>query len=207
MKVKDSLGREWQLGTVQFDFNQPDHAESTEQDIDEFWALKTFKQKFKTRENLARYIKRIGRGFDVTYITRDGKEEHCVMIHRVVLGSMERFFGILIEHYGGAFPTWLNPIQVRILPIADRHLPYARKICETLKKEGIRVELDDRNETLNAKIRKGQQDKVSYLLIIGDKEMTDNTISVRDRSGKNTNGLKIDDLINDIQNRIKNKII
>src|SRR3989344_3098386 len=116
IKVKDSIGREWQLGTVQFDFNQPAKAETTDEDIEEFWKLKTFKQKFKTKDVLAKYLKKLGRGFDVTYINNEGKEDRCVMIHRVVLGSMERFFGILIEHFAGAFPTWLSPVQVKVLP-------------------------------------------------------------------------------------------
>src|SRR3989344_8157614 len=103
-KVKDSLGREWQLGTNQFDFNQPSKAETTEAEIDEFWQLKTFKMKYGTRDKLSQYLKKLGRGFDVKYIDQSGHEKQAVMIHRTILGSMERFFGVLIEHFAGKFP-------------------------------------------------------------------------------------------------------
>lgn len=206
MKVKDSLGREWQLGTVQFDFNQPDRAETTQQDIEEFWALKTFKQKFKTKENLTKYLKRLGRGFDVNYVNAHGKTEHCVMIHRVVLGSMERFFGILIEHYGGAFPVWLAPVQAKVLPIADRHLEYGRNVVQQLKGAGIRAELDDRSETLSAKIRDGQHEKVPYLLIVGDKELEANTVSVR-AHGKDLGKKTIEQVCAEINQKVNQKTL
>ena len=125
-KVKDSLGREWQLGTIQFDFNQPARAATTEAEIDEFWAMKTFKDKFKTRDNLAKYLKKLGPGFDGKFVSPEGKEEPVVMIHRTVLGSMERFFGVLIEHFAGAFPAWLAPAQAVILPISANNLVKAK---------------------------------------------------------------------------------
>lgn len=186
MKVKDSLGREWQLGTVQFDFNQPAKAETTEADIEDFWKLKTFKKIFKTKPDLAKYLKKLGRGFDVNYIDRDGTEKQCVMIHRVVYGSLERFVGILIEHYGGKFPLWLAPVQVAVVPIADRHQEAANKLAEVLRQSVIRVEVDDRSESMQSKIRDTQLQKVPYIAIIGDKEISASpmTVSVRNREGE-----------------------
>lgn len=206
MKVKDSLGREWQLGTVQFDFNQPASAETTEEEIDEFWSLKTFKKLFKTKTEAAKYLKKLGRGFNVTYIDNDGKEKQCVMIHRVIFGSMERFFGILIEHFGGAFPTWLAPVQAIILPITDKQLDYANKILGQLKEANIRVELDDRSEPLGSRIRDAQMQKIPYMLIVGDKEVKANTVSERGRSGKDFGQHPLDEFITNIRKEIDEKI-
>jgi len=122
--------------------------------------------------------------FDVNYIGEDGLEHRVVMIHRTVLGSMERFFGCLIEHYGGAFPVWLAPVQAMIIPIADQHLDYARKVAAELKSEEIRVEVDERSERMNLKIRDSQLQKIPYMLIVGDEEIGSSTVSVRLRSGK-----------------------
>ena len=122
--------------------------------------------------------------FDVNYIGEDGLEHRVVMVHRTVLGSMERFFGCLIEHYAGAFPVWLAPVQVIIIPIADQHLDYARKVAAELKSEGIRVEVDERSERMNLKIREAQLQKIPYMLIVGDEEIGSSTVSVRLRSGK-----------------------
>lgn len=123
--------------------------------------------------------------FDVNYIGEDGKEHRVVMIHRTVLGSMERFLACLIEHYGGAFPVWLSPTQVMIIPIADRHLPYAQEVASELRAEGLRVELDDRRERMNLKIREAQVQKIPYMLIIGDREVQSSTLTVRLRTGEN----------------------
>ena len=122
--------------------------------------------------------------FNVTYIGEDGKEHPVAMIHRTVLGSMERFLASLIEHYGGAFPLWLAPLQVVIIPIADRHLDYAYKLEAELKSEGVRVKVDARSERVNFKIRQAQLDKIPYMLVVGDKEMATATISIRLRSGE-----------------------
>ncbi len=122
--------------------------------------------------------------FDVTYVGEDGQEHPVAMVHRTVLGSMERFLASLIEHYGGAFPVWLAPVQVAVMPIADRHIDYAYQLADTLKKDGIRVEVDARSERINQKIRQAQLDKIPYMLIIGDKEVTTATVSVRLRSGE-----------------------
>lgn len=214
LKVKDSIGREWQLGTVQFDFNQPAKEETTEEDIEEFWKLKTFRKKFKTREDLAKYLKKLGRGFDVTYINKEGKEERCVMIHRVVLGSMERFFGILIEHYAGAFPLWLSPVQLVLIPISQRHHLYAGSLAKLLKASGIRVEVDERNNTMQAKIRDHTLQKVPYLGIIGDREIekydqskkTKFFLALRLRNQSNTKTIDVEELLNKIKLEISSKI-
>src|SRR3990167_7608345 len=207
MKVKDSLGREWQLGTVQFDFNQPSRAETTSEEIEEFWKLKTFKQKFKSKNNLAKYLKKLGRGFDVTYVDTNGQAKTCVMIHRVVLGSMERFFGILIEHFGGAFPLWLAPVQVVLIPISDRHQQTALKIAEKLKSEKIRVESDNRKESMQAKIRDHTLQKIPYMGIIGDKETGSQWLSltVRDRNGKNHGFMSADNFLDILKKTIEKK--
>jgi threonyl-tRNA synthetase len=122
--------------------------------------------------------------FDMVYAGADGKEHRPYMIHRALLGSWERFFGLLIEHYAGAFPAWLAPVQVKIIPVADRHNEHAAKTAAELKKNSIRVEVDDRSERMNLKIRQAQLEKVPYMVIIGDKEAADNTVSVRRRSGE-----------------------
>lgn len=122
--------------------------------------------------------------FDVNFIGEDGNKHQVVMIHRTVLGSMERFLGCLIEHYAGAFPVWLAPVQAMIIPIADRHIEYARKVEEQLKGEDFRVEIDDRKERMNLKIREAQLQKIPFMLVIGDKEEKDNTLSIRERAGE-----------------------
>jgi threonyl-tRNA synthetase len=125
--------------------------------------------------------------FEVNYVGEDGQEHMVAMVHRTVLGSMERFLASLIEHYGGAFPVWLAPVQVAVIPIADRHLEYARKLEAELKKEGIRGVVDARSETVNMKIRQAQLEKVPYMLVVGDREVTESTVSIRLRSGEQAN--------------------
>lgn len=122
--------------------------------------------------------------FDVNYVGEDGLEHQVVMVHRTVLGSMERFMACLVEHYGGAFPVWLAPVQVVIIPIADRHVAYAREVADQLKEHGIRVQVDDRSERMNSKIRDAQLQKVPYMCIAGDKEVAADRISLRLRSGE-----------------------
>jgi len=122
--------------------------------------------------------------FDVTYVGEDGQEHLVAMVHRTVLGSMERFLASLIEHYGGAFPVWLAPVQVIVIPVADRHLDYAHKLETELKSGGVRAEVDARSERVNLKIREAQLDKIPYMLIVGDKEVASSTVSVRLRSGE-----------------------
>jgi threonyl-tRNA synthetase len=110
-----------------------------------------------------------------------------------LMGSIERFFGILIEHYGGAFPVWLSPVQVVIIPIADRHVDFARGVKESLKQAGLRVELDDRSDRMNAKIRDAEKLKVPYMLVVGDREMENNQVDIRRRSGERLGAMLVDD--------------
>ncbi len=145
--------------------------------------------------------------FDVTYIGKDGKEHRPIMLHRVVLGSMERFFGTLIEQYAGAFPTWLAPVQVKIVPISDAHKEYAKKVYDLLFGHGVRVELDDRNEKMNAKIRNAEKEKIPYILIIGDREVANGTVSVRKRKKGNLGAVKSEEFLERILSEIKAKTI
>jgi len=168
LKVKDAIGREWQLSTNQFDFNLPER-------------------------------------FDLTYIGEDGQQHRPYMVHRALMGSMERFFGILIEHYGGAFPVWLSPIQAMAIPIADRHMDYASEVVDRLKAAGIRAKLDSRSERMNAKIRDAQKQKIPYMLVIGDQEMESGQIALRYRSGDNPGPMKIEKFIEIAQQEIANK--
>jgi len=142
--LRDSLGRTWQCGTIQLDFQMPEK-------------------------------------FELTYVGEDGQKHRPVMIHRVVFGSIERFIAILTEHYAGAFPTWLAPVQVKILPITERQLVYAQKLADELFEDGIRVEIDKRSEKIGYKIREAQLERIPYMLIVGDKEMENGTISLRAR--------------------------
>ncbi len=154
----DALGREWQLSTVQFDFNLPER-------------------------------------FDMTYIGDDGEEHRPFMVHRALFGSEERFFGILIEHYGGAFPLWLAPVQAKVIPIADRHADYAYHVQRELKSHGLRVEVDDGGDRMGAKIRKAQLEKVPYMLVVGDRELEADQVAVRDRSGEDLGAMPVFQLI------------
>ena len=143
--IKDCIGRTWQCGTIQLDFQMPER-------------------------------------FDLNYIGEDGEKHRPVMLHRVVFGSIERFIGIITEHYAGAFPTWLAPVQVKVLPIStEKHGEYAKKVVDELTNAGFRVELDDRNEKIGYKIREAQTQKIPYMLVVGDKEMEANSIGVRAR--------------------------
>ena len=156
--IADSLGRKWQVATIQLDFQLP------------------------------------GR-FGCEYIDESGQKRTPVMLHSAIFGSFERMIGILLEHYAGALPTWLSPVQVEILPIADRHLARAEAIAGELRGQGVRVELDSRSERLPAKIRDAQLQKVPYMLIIGDAEVEEGTVAVRERDGQEKKGVKINDLV------------
>ena len=144
--------------------------------------------------------------FNVTYIGEDSQEHSVVMVHRTVLGSMERFLASLIEHYRGAFPVWLAPLQVILIPVADRHLDYAYKLEAELKSEGTRVEVDARSETVNRKIRQAQLDKVPYMLVVGDKEVTASTVSVRLRSGEQLTSQSFDSFKKTVRTAITDKV-
>ncbi|HHX24989.1 MAG: threonine--tRNA ligase [Tepidanaerobacteraceae bacterium] len=159
--LKDSIGRTWQCGTIQLDFQMPER-------------------------------------FDLTYIGADGEKHRPVMIHRVIFGSIERFIGILIEHYAGAFPVWLAPVQARILPISEKHMDYALQVKKSLQEAGLRVELDERNEKIGYKIREAQVQKLPYMLIVGDKEAENNTISVRTREKGDIGQSSIEDFVKEV---------
>lgn len=145
--------------------------------------------------------------FNLNYVNEEGKEEQAVVIHRSSIGAIERLIAFLIEFYAGAFPTWLNPIQVRILPVSDKHIEYSKKILQKLLNENIRAEIDDRNETLSSRIRDGQMQKVSYMLIIGDKEIETDTVTERARSGKADGPFTIETFIGYIKKEIDEKVL
>jgi threonyl-tRNA synthetase len=154
IKIEDAIGRLWQLGTVQLDFNLPER-------------------------------------FQLEYIGEDNKPHRPVMVHRALFGSIERFFGVLIEHYAGAFPMWLAPVQVTVLPITDRINNYALEVADELKRNGLRVETNLRSEKIGAKIRDAQLQKIPFMLVLGDREMEDGTVAVRERKGGDLGVLKL----------------
>ena len=143
--------------------------------------------------------------FDVNYVAEDGQEHQVVMIHRTVLGSMERFFACLTEQYAGAFPLWLAPVQVVLIPIADRHTDYARKLFEDMRAKDVRVQLDDRSERMNLKIREAQLNKIPYMLVIGDKEIEKGTVSVRSRSGEDLGSLSYADFMSRMKSLVESR--
>lgn len=158
--VTDSLGRAWQLGTIQLDYAAPER-------------------------------------FDLNYVGEDNADHRPVVIHRAVCGSLERFIAILIEHFAGAFPLWLAPLQVVVLPIADRHLGYARDVAAELDKAGLRVEVDDRQEKVNYKIREAQLQKIPYMLVVGDREAADRAVAVRSRARGDLGARPLDQFVAD----------
>lgn len=143
--------------------------------------------------------------FDLTYVGADGERHRPIMIHRTVLGSFERFIGILIEHFAGAFPVWLAPVQVKVIPIADRHASYAQKLCRELSDGDIRVEMDGRNEKIGYKIREAQGEKIPYMLVVGDKEMANGTVSVRTREGGDQGAMDFAAFVSKIREEIGTK--
>ena len=167
-----------------------------EDSLDRTWQCGTIQLDFQMPER-----------FDMTYIGEDGEKHRPVMIHRVIYGSMERFIGILTEHFGGAFPTWLSPVQVRILPITDRQHEYAHQVLADLKASGVRAEIDDRSEKIGYKIREGQLQKIPYLLVLGDKEIEMGGVAVRHRKQGDLGSQKLDEFINMIKDEIVNRRI
>lgn len=164
--LEDSIGRTWQCGTIQLDFQLPQR-------------------------------------FEAEYVGADGEKHRPIMIHRVVFGSIERFIGILIEHYAGKFPLWLAPVQAKILLVSDVYTDYAKEVLEELRSAGIRVELDDRNEKLGYKIREAQMDKVPYMLIVGQKEKEENQVSVRSRDDGDLGSLDIHEFIQKVKSEVE----
>ncbi len=144
--------------------------------------------------------------FDLTYIGEDGQPHRPYMVHRALLGSLERFFGVLIEHYAGAFPVWLSPVQATLIPIADRHLDYAKQVADQLRKAGLRITVDERTERMNAKIRDAQNQKTPYMLVIGDKELENNQVALRLRNGENPGPMDISTFIDRAKDDIEKKV-
>ena len=145
--------------------------------------------------------------FDLVYIGADGERHRPVMLHRTILGSIERFLGILIEHFAGAFPVWLSPVQVAVLPVAERHVPYAREIADLLAQQDIRVECDEENATLGAKIRKAELGKIPYILVVGDREVEHRTVSVRRRRVGNLGSMELESFLGRLQREIEEKTV
>ena len=145
--------------------------------------------------------------FELEYIGADGEKHRPIMIHRVAFGSIERFIGILIEHFAGAFPTWLAPVQVKVLPISDKFMDYARQVTEQLDQEGIRVELDVRSEKIGYKIREAQMQKVPYMLVVGQKEAEDGVVAVRSRFLGDEGQKPLEEFITSIKAEIESKEI
>lgn len=166
IKMKDCLGREWQMGTIQLDFQLPER-------------------------------------FDLTYVDANGEKQRPIMVHRAIFGSFERFIGILTEHYAGAFPVWLAPVQVRVMNISENSEEYAREIFKKLDDSGIKCELDVRNEKIGYKIRESISQKIPYMVIVGDGEKEKGTISIRGRGNENVSDLKLEDFIARLQEEIR----
>tara|TARA_Y100000310_G_scaffold144893_1_gene144147 strand:+ start:2119 stop:3843 length:1725 start_codon:yes stop_codon:yes gene_type:complete len=166
--AKDSLNREWQVATIQLDFNQPDR-------------------------------------FDLTYAGEENRPERVVMIHAAIAGSFERFLSVLIEHLAGNFPTWLAPVQVKLLTVTDRNVAFAEQVVDELKKSDIRVELDTRSETIGRKVRDGQLERAPYIVTIGDKEVTNKSLAIRTRKGKVTFGVATKDFIKQVLDEVNAK--
>lgn len=168
--LEDAIGRTWQCGTIQLDFQLPEN-------------------------------------FDLTYINENGEKERPVMLHRALLGSVERFMGILIEHFAGKFPLWLAPVQIAIIPVSDKFNDFSDELRSKLSKEGFRVELDSRAEKVGKKIRDAQLKKINYMLVIGEQEVESGKLSIRKRSGEEIKDIAINDFINDLQKEIIDKEI
>jgi threonyl-tRNA synthetase len=156
MHMTDSLGRSWQLGTVQLDYSMPDR-------------------------------------FGLAYTGADNQEHVPVMIHRAMLGSYERFIGIMLEHYGGELPLWLAPVQAIVLPVSDRFNDYAGEVGERLREDGARVEVDDRSESVGRKIREAELRKIPYMLVVGDREQREEAVSVREHRAGDVGGMGLGD--------------
>jgi threonyl-tRNA synthetase len=166
--VKDALGREWQMTTIQFDFNEPER-------------------------------------FDMTFVDSDGARKRPYMVHRALLGSLERFFGVLIEHFGGAFPVWIAPEQIAVIPVSAACDEYAKKLTGELKARSLRVSAELGDERLNAKIRVCQLRKIPYMLVAGEKEAAEGTVAVRLRDGRQLPAMPLGDFINYIEEKIESK--
>ena len=167
--VKDAIGRKWQLGTIQVDYNLPER-------------------------------------FDLEYTGSDGQKHRPIMIHRAPFGSLERFVAVLLEHTAGKLPLWLTPEQVNILPISEKFTDYAKKVCELMNNSDIRAAVDDRNETVGKRIRESELQRIPFIVIVGEKEVEEGTVSVRQQGGKDLGSMKIDDFIGFIDKAVKEQL-
>ncbi|MCL1991478.1 MAG: His/Gly/Thr/Pro-type tRNA ligase C-terminal domain-containing protein, partial [Spirochaetes bacterium] len=170
LKIKDALGREWQMTTIQFDFNMPER-------------------------------------FDMTFVDADGQHKRPYMIHRALLGSLERFFGVLVEHFGGAFPPWIAPEQVAVIPVSEAFNDYAKQVERELKAAGLLVSAELSDDRMNAKIRDCQNRKIPYMLVLGQREADEGTVSIRLRNGQQLEAMKTGDFAGYVQEKIKTKSI
>ncbi|MFB0972209.1 MAG: threonine--tRNA ligase, partial [Neofamilia sp.] len=169
-QLEDAIGRTWQCGTIQLDFQLP-------------------------------------KNFELSYINEKGEKETPIMLHRALLGSLERFLGILVEHFAGKFPIWLAPVQVKVVPVSEKFGDDAKEVADKFIAEGFRVEVDNRDEKLGKKIRDGQMEKVPYVLVVGEKEMNDKTVSVRVRDGEDQGAKSVEDVIAEFKKEVKEKTI
>jgi threonyl-tRNA synthetase len=170
LKIKDALGREWQMTTIQFDWNEPER-------------------------------------FGLTYVASDNTQKRPFMVHRALLGSLERFFGVLVEHYGGAFPPWLAPVQAVAIPVTPVFSGYADEVVKALKARGVRAEADKGDERMNAKIRNAQNQKVPFMLILGEKEQAGRAVSLRTRSGEQKNMIPLDEYLSQVEAEVRPKTL
>lgn len=167
--IEDAIGRTWQCGTIQLDFQMPER-------------------------------------FDLHYIDQSGQKERPVMLHRTILGSFERFMGVLIEHFAGKFPLWLAPVQIKIIPVSEKFIDYAKEVEAKFVAEDFRVELDERNEKLGYKIREAQLEKVPYVFVVGEKEVEEGTVAIRKRDGEDQGSKKIDEAIADLKSEVVERV-
>ena len=167
--VKDAIGRKWQLGTIQVDYNLPER-------------------------------------FELEYIGNDNQKHRPVMIHRAPFGSLERFVAVLLEHTGGKLPLWLTPDQVNIVPVSEKYEEYAKKVCDLLNNSDIRAAIDDRNETLGKRIRESELKRIPFLVIVGEKEMNEGSVSVRRQGGIDEGSMPAEDFVALVSNEIKNQL-
>ena len=184
-KILDEKGIEYELDEGGGAFYGPKIDIHIEDAIGRLWQCTTVQFDFNLPER-----------FDLKYISTEGKEIKPIMIHRALLGSVERFFGVLVEHYAGSFPMWLAPVQIMIIPIADRHIDYCNKISDVLKEKDFRSVVNDSSERMNAKIREAQMQKIPYMIVIGDSEISQNKLSIRTRSGENIPDIDLNEFFN-----------
>ena len=170
--IKDSLGRQWQLSTIQLDFSMPER-------------------------------------FDLNYVDKDNKQKRPIMLHRVIYGSLERFIGIMLEHLNGQLPTWLSPVQARVLSFTDRNDKGVERVVKELKEKmpGLRIDTDTRSTTVNDKVRDAEMQKIPYIIVIGDKEEKAKTLAVRARGKKVVYGVKVDKLVSELSDKIEKRVL